>query len=254
MSAVKFKRPFKSEMTIPKLTFFLTCLFLLTACKVQIKLPKNLDESILYFQQQLTPAELDSFKNKPESDAVIELHQSTGQWIRNNWVYGDRDTALKNYFKALGIYAPDDISSIILTSLHRTLNKKEIELEKQVETYKAYWQPIIDCREKQKIQAVSTYKKFKVGDNITLYMPVDTSEGNRNAILYNCPTTEWVFNEKKDLILKGIVTKKYFINDTANAFFTVRVTYLNRKDTRILMEQVQIGNEKNFSLTGLKIE
>ncbi|WP_133054552.1 DUF6794 domain-containing protein [Niastella populi] len=213
-----------------------------------------MDEAVLYFQQQWTPAELDNFKNKPERDAVIELHQGTGIWIRNNWVYSDRDTALRNYFKALGIYAPDDISSIILTSLHRTLNKKEIELDKQVETYKAYWQPIIDCNEKQKTRAVSNYNKFKVGDNITIYMPVDTSEGNRNAVHYNCPTTEWAFNERKDLILKGTVTKKFFINDTANVFFTVRVTYLNRKDTPILMEQVQTGNERNFSLIGLTIE
>ncbi len=239
-------------MILSKLTLFFICLFVLTSCKVQTKLPKNLDESILYFQQQLTPAELENFKNKPE--AVIELHQSAGKWIRNNWIYGDRDTALKNYFNALGIYAPDDISSIILTSLHRSLNKQEIELDKQVATYKAYWQPIIECREQQKTQAFSNYNKFKVGDNITLYMPVDTTEGNRNAVLYNCPTTEWVFNEGKDLVLKGTVTKKFFINDTANVFFTVRITYLNRKDTRILMEQVQMGKEKDFSLTGLKIE
>ncbi|OMP75887.1 DUF6794 domain-containing protein [[Flexibacter] sp. ATCC 35208] len=142
-------------MTLPKLTLFFTCLFVLTSCKTQIKLPQNLDEAVLYFQQQWTPAELDNFKNKPERDALVELHQSTGMWIRNNWVYGGRDTALRNYFKALGIHAPDDISSIILTSLHRTLNKKEIELDKQVETYKAYWQLIIDCNEKQKTQAVS---------------------------------------------------------------------------------------------------
>jgi hypothetical protein len=217
-------------------------------------MPQNLDETVLYFQQQWAQAELDNFRNRPESDAVMELHKGTGMWIRNNWIYGDRDTALKNYFKELGIYAPDDISSIILTSLHRTLNKKEIELDKQVETYKAYWQPIIDCNKKQKTQAVSNYNKFKVGDKITIYMPVDTSEGNRNAVLYACPTTEWAFNERKDLILKGTVTKKYFINDTANVFFTVRVTYMNRKDTPVLMEQVKIGNERNFSLTGLTIE
>lgn len=241
-------------MTLLKLTLFFTCFFVLTSCKAQIKLPQNLDEAVLYFQQQWTRAELDNFKNKPERDAVIELHRSTGMWIRNNWVRSGRDTALRNYFKALGMYAPDDISSIILTSLHRTLNKKEIELDKQVATYKAYWQPIMDCNEKQKIQAVSNYNKFEVGNNITIYMPVDTSGGNRNAVLYNCPTTEWAFNEGKDLIIKGTVTEKYFVNDTANVFFTVRVTYLNRKDTPILMEQVKTGNERNFSLKGLKIE
>lgn len=241
-------------MILPRLTLFFSCLLILTSCTAQIKLPKNLDEAVLYFRQHWTQTELDSFKNKAERDAVIELHRGTGMWIRNNWVYGDRDTALRNYFKDLGIYAPDDISSIILTSLHRTLNNKDIELEKQVASYKAYWQPIIDCKEKQKIQAVSNYNRFKVGDNITICMPVDTAENYHNAVLYDCPATEWTFDKGKDLIIKGTVTKKYFINDTANVFFTVHVTYMNRKDTPILMEKVKTGDKKDFSLNGLTIE
>lgn len=226
-------------MTLSRLILFFTCLLTLTSCKSQITLPKNLDESVLYFQQHWTKTELYNFKNKPEEDAVTELHFGTGMWIRNNWVHGDRDTALSNYFKDLGIYAPDDISTIILTSLHRTLNKKDIALNKQIETYKAYWQPIIDCNEKQKAQAVSNYNKFKVGDNITIYMPVDTVDGSPNAVLYDCPTTEWTFDKGKDLTLKGIVIKKYFINDTANTFFTVQINYLSRKDTEILMTKLR---------------
>lgn len=241
-------------MTLSRLTVFFSCLLILTSCKTQVKLPKNLDEAVLYFQQQWTQAELDNFKKKPEREAVIGLHRGTGMWIRNNWVYGDRDTTLRNYFKKLGIYAPDDISSIILTSLHRTLNKKDIELDKQVEFYKAYWQQIIDCNQKRKENAVFNYNKFKVGDNITLYMPVDTADNYRNAVLYDCPTTEWTFDEGKDLIIKGTITKKYFINDTANVFFSVRVIYMNRKDTDILMTKTKLGDKKDFSLTGLKIE
>jgi hypothetical protein len=227
---------------------------ILTSSKAQITLPKNLDEAILYFQQQWSQAKLDSFKNKPERDAVLKLHWGTGMWIRNHWVYGERDTSIRSYFNELGIYAPDDISSIILTSLHRTLNKKDIQLDQQVETYKAYWKPIIDCNEKQKAQAVSNYNKLKTGDTVTIYMSVDTADGSRNAVLYDCPTTEWTFDKGKDLILKGIITKKYFMNDTANVFVTVRVTYMNRKDTPVLMKQVKIGNNKDFSLTGLTIE
>ena len=241
-------------MILLKLTLFLSCLIVLTSCNTQISLPKDLDEAVLYFQQQWTPAELDNFKNKPEKEAVIELHLGTGMWIRNNWVYGDRGTTLRSYFKELGVYAPDDISSIILTSLHRTLNKKNIQLDQQVETYKAYWKPIIDCNKRQKAQAVSNYNKFKTGDTLTIYMPVDTADGSKNAVLYDCPDTEWAFDKGKDLILKGTITKKYFINDTANVFFVVRITYMNHKDTPVLMEQVNIGDNKDFSLAGLTIE
>lgn len=241
-------------MTLLKLTLYLACLLFMTSCKSQITLPRNLEEAVLYFQQKWTKPQLDEFKNTAEDKAVTEYHLETGTWIRNNWLHGSRDTTLTNYFHSLGIFHPDDISSIILTALHRTLNQRDIQLNKQIEKYKAYWQPIIDCKEKQKVQAVTIFNKYKEGDNITIYMPVDTAYGGRNAVLYDCPTTEWTFDKGKDLIIKGIVTRKYFINDTANVFFTVRIKDMNRKDTEILMTKVTTGYQKDFSLNGLKIE
>ena len=242
-------------MTLSRLKLFFACLFVLTSCKSQIALPKNLDEAILYFQQKWTKAELDKFKNKSEKDAVTELHFGTGQWIRNSWVYGNRDTALTNYFQSLGVFHPDDISSIILTSVHRTLNKKEIELDRQVEHYKAYWKPIIDCEQKQKNVAVSNYNKFNIGDTITIRMPVATLEdSSRNAFIYDCPKTEWTFNDRTDLLLKGAITNKHFINDTTNVFFTIQIVHMNRKNIKILMTDAKAGDEKDFSLAGLTIE
>lgn len=241
-------------MALRKLTLYLTCLFFMTGCNSQITLPRNLEESVLYFQQKWTKTQLDEFKNTAEDNAVTEHHFGTGSWIRNNWIHGDRDTTLTNYFHSLGIFHPDDISSIILTSLHRTLNQRDIQLNKQVEKYKAYWGPIIDCKQKQKAQAVTIFNKFKEGDTITISMPVDTSYGGRTAVLYDCPTAEWTFDKGKDLIIKGTVTRKYFINDTANVFFTIRIQYMNRKDTEILMTKVKTGEQKDFPLTALKIE
>jgi hypothetical protein len=222
--------------------------------KSQITLPQNLEEAVLYFQQEWTKTQLDEFKNTSEREAVTKLHFGTGAWIRNNWLYGGRDTALTHYFHSLGIYHPDDISSIILTSLHRTLNQKDIELNKQVEKYNAYWAPIIDCDKRQQEQAVAIYNKIKTGDDITIYMPVDTTGGSRNAVFYNCPKTEWTFDKRKDLIIKGTVKKKYFINNASNVFFTVQIKYMNRKDTEILMTEVKTGDWKDFSLKGLHVE
>lgn len=241
-------------MTFIKLTLFVACLFFMTSCKSQIILPRNLEEAVLYFQQQWTKTQLDKFKNSPEDKVVSELHFGTGMWIRNNWVHGDKDTALTTYFNSLGISHPDDISVIILTSLHRTLNQRDIQLNKQVEKYKAYWKPIIDCEEMQKVQAVTTYNKFKAGDDLTIYMPIDTTNGSRNAVIFICPKTEWTFDKGKDLIIKGFVAKKYFINDTANVFFTVCIKSMNRKDAEILMTKVKTGDQKDFSLKGLRIE
>ena len=229
----------------------------LTSCKSQpakIILPKNLDEAVLYFQQTWAKPQLDSFKIKDESKAIADIHFGAGMWLRNNWVRGDRDTAFENYFHSLGIFAPDDISSIVFTSLHRTLSKKAIDLDKQIETYKKYWKEITDYNEKKKNIAVATYNRHKIGDNISIFMPVDISYNYRNAVLYDCATIESTFDPKKDLLIKGKSIDKFFINDTSNVFFKVKIESLNNSKTEILMNPVKVGDKKDFSLDGLRLE
>ncbi|SRR5258705_3377443 len=238
---------------------FITFIFIitLTSCKsqpVKITLPKNLNEAVLYFQQTWTKQRLDSFKMKDERAAIADVHFGAGMWLRNNWVRGDRDTTFTNYFHSLGIFAPDDISSIVFTSLHRTLNKRAIDLDKQIEPYKKYWKEISDCDTKKKEAATSIYNKFKTGDNISIFMPVDVSDNYRNAVLYNCPTIEWTFDPKKDLLIKGKLVNKYFINDTANVFFTIKIESLSNSKTEILMTPVKVGDKKDFPLDGLRVE
>ena len=216
--------------------FLFIFLIVATSCNSQqakITLPKNLDDAILFFNQNWTKQQLDSFKKKDERKALADIHFGAGMWVRNNWVRGHSDTSFANYFHSLGIFAPDDISSIVFISLHRTLNKKAIDLDKQIEPYKKYWKEITDCNEKRKNIAVATYNRFKIGENISIFMAVDLSDNYRNAVLYDCPTIEWTFDPKKDLLIRGKIIDKFFINDTSNVFFKVKIESLNNSKTEI---------------------
>jgi hypothetical protein len=224
------------------------------SCKSKEDLPGNLEEAIDHFERTWSQSEIDSFRNTSEKDVILDLHSGTGHWIRNTWIYGKRDTALTNYFSSLGIYHPDDISSIILTSLHRKLNNKDINLKEQVERCQNYWQLILECEEKLKVDAMATYNKWNKGDALTIFMPVDTSNGSRNAFLYNCPSIEWQFDPNKDLVIKGILFDKYFINDSSNVFFTVYIKGITPKEIPILMRNTKVGDTRDFTLKGLKIE
>ncbi|UOE49130.1 hypothetical protein MTO98_32560 [Mucilaginibacter sp. SMC90] len=220
----------------------------------QNSLPKNLNEAILCLKQNLSKIELYEFKKLPEEKAVAEQHFKTGLWIRNNWIRGGRDAALTKYFNSLDIHSADDMSSIILTSLHRSLNHKNIDVNKQVEGYKAYWTLIIECDKKQKEDAFKTYNKFKVGDEISIYMPVDDSDGDRNVFEYMCPKVEWIFNPQKDLLMKGKIVEKYVINSPQNGFFKVKVGYMNYGNTQVLGKNVKVGDDIDCSLIGLKVK
>jgi hypothetical protein len=234
-----------------RLTIFLLTFGLLT-CKshLQNNQPKDLNEAIEYFETSWSKIEKENFKALPENEAVTNSHFGVGLWIRNNWIHGNRDTSLISYFHKLGIFHPDDISSIILTSLHRDLNKTEIGLPAQVESYKAYWKPIIENDEKERKLALEIFNNYKIGDPIIILMEVDTSDGMTNARPF---VMSEVFDPDSDIKISGIIKDKFNINEKDNVFFKVQITKLNLDNTPILMKSVQVGDIMDFSLRGITI-
>jgi hypothetical protein len=100
--------------------------------------PENLENAITKLEQILSEEDLSIFRDTDEVDLYL-YHHGLGRAIRNKWQlwYASK---LACFFKAKGITHPDDMSSIILTSLHRKLNRKDIKLECQIQKYKDYWE------------------------------------------------------------------------------------------------------------------
>lgn len=228
----------------------LTLLICLTSRSQNV--PSSLDESLNYFEKNWSDSAKSSFKNKPENNAVTELHMTEGMWIRNNWIRHGNDSLAKQFNK-IGIYHPDDISAIILASLHRKLNNKDLNVEEQAQHYIDYWKPIIENDEKSKKLATENYKKYKVGDKINIYYPVYTHNGQSNAAIYE-NNKNWIFNSKTDLKITGIIKEKYFINSEINVFFKVEITGKSKEKIKVLMQEMKIGNTYDFQLDKLTID
>jgi len=87
------------------------------------------------------------FAAMKEKKAVAASHMGRGMWMRNTlglWADCQKEPAeercpLVKWFNKRGIYHPDDMSSIILTSWHRVLNGKKKKIKNQVEYYREYW-------------------------------------------------------------------------------------------------------------------
>ncbi len=112
-------------------------------------IPKNLEECFIELKKILPEGALEKFKNTKEDEAVVNAHFGLGIWIRNEWIRnrpGESQRPLKKYFSDIGIYHPDDMSSIILRSFHRYLNSKDIKLEQQVNYYQEYWEKVKEER------------------------------------------------------------------------------------------------------------
>jgi len=136
-----------------------------TDCEKYVEkyIPIDLNDAISYFECKWPEKDLNWFKNKEEQEAVAELHFGTGMSLRNSWKLWAGTSEISKYFRDLGINHPDDMSSIILTSLHRKLNELEIDLDNQIKYYKDYWSKS-ELKESQRKK--EEFNAFKIGDKI----------------------------------------------------------------------------------------
>lgn len=203
--------------------------------------PKSIEEALDYLENSWSTQQKDDFKNRDEKAAVSSLHFSVGMSIRNSWLRKE-NIALRAEFDKLQVYHRDDISSIILTSFHRKLNNKALELEKQAQHYIDYWKPYLEQEFKLTERAEEIVNKFKVGDTINLYYPIDVLEdGSQNAIIY-VNKDDWKFNPETDLKVTGILKEK------EDYLFTIEVKKINKKNVTILLSKVEEGDNYTFNI------
>ena len=199
--------------------------------------PKDLNEAIKYFENNWTATKKEEFIK----DSLKNTHFSDGVWIRNNWIYNNRDSSLVKFFNNLDIHHPDDISAIILTSLYRKLNNKPIDLKGQIEKYKTYWKLIFECEAREIKLAKNNFRRLKIGNQVAISLEIDNSDGVETVISRMCPKTEWIFDPLNDLKLIGIITAKYYINNKDNLFIKIKIVKMNKKNVSGIINAKKSG-------------
>jgi hypothetical protein len=93
-----------------------------------IYIPANVEDCFEQLNKLLSFTDKKEFADVREEQAIGRYHMGLGLWMRNNWVLwgGSR---LSHYFNELGVTHPEGMSSVIIISYHRYLNKKDIRLE-----------------------------------------------------------------------------------------------------------------------------
>lgn len=100
--------------------------------------PPDLDSCLVTLEHELSTELQAEMKAGTETD-MIRYHFSTGMWMRNEWGLWS-GSRLSRWFNDRGIFHPDDMSGIILTSFWRHLNDQPIGLERQIAEYQRYWE------------------------------------------------------------------------------------------------------------------
>lgn len=103
-----------------------------------MKIPKDLEGCFDALNRELGEVSIEGIKKMTEDAFVAATHHGLGKNLRNLWGLWET-SELVQYFHAMGIHHPDDMSGIILRSYHRRLMDKPLDLERQVQFYKDFW-------------------------------------------------------------------------------------------------------------------
>jgi hypothetical protein len=112
-------------------------------------IPKDIDDCMRLLDSMFSDSLKVKIKKMTEDEFTSKLHHSLGMRLRNGW-YLWSGSRLSSYFNSIGIYHPDNYTSIIFTSYHRHLLGNEIKLDEQVNLYQENYKKAKEDRLKWK--------------------------------------------------------------------------------------------------------
>ena len=100
-------------------------------------IPKTLEEAFEYLESREGH---EDWIGLSEGEAMGGAHHGIGMYMRNQWGLWKKEGELYEYFVGLGLDHADDMSGIILTSFHRKMNGKDLDIDSQVAKYLKHWE------------------------------------------------------------------------------------------------------------------
>lgn len=100
--------------------------------------PANFDECLNFLETRTSEKMKEWIRCLPDQEFSGIVHHGYGMYLRNNWGLWAFSDLAKNLYE-MGIFHPDDMTSIILTSFQRKLKGEDIKLQEQIKYYQDYW-------------------------------------------------------------------------------------------------------------------
>lgn len=93
-----------------------------------VYIPKDHLEAVKELKEMSPEEALAKFRTQSEDMVIKKLHFGLGRWIRYNWNFYE-GSRLAEHLKGVGVSHPDDMSTFLMTLLHRDLNGNPAEVE-----------------------------------------------------------------------------------------------------------------------------
>lgn len=155
--------------------------------KARIYIPKDLEDCFHTLDSILSDSVKSEIMWMSESEFRGRAHFGIGMWMRNNWGLWSGESRLSHYFSRLGLWHPDDMSGVILTSYYRYLWGEPIKLRQQIRYYKQYWKENGGCIKVPKIKG-GNYKTLEENAAFLNLPRIDSVTGALMTIRHNGDT------------------------------------------------------------------
>jgi len=215
-----------------------------------IYIPENIEDCIKQIDGFWDDTTKTKMKNLSEKEFTARTHLGFGMWMRNNWGLWS-GSRLSKYFNKFGINHPDDISGIILTSYHRHLNNKEIQLNEQIQYFKDYWE---ELKKKQEETRREEFSAFNINDTVYYkYHLGFVSEKQEDKFYDISCIAKGVVKEKnnqyfsiKVLLIESCDNKGIIYYDNKNMLFYNPKTATYEKGKKRIIKRMKIAEENWF--------
>lgn len=133
-----------------------------------VYIPKDLNDAFAQLDQLIDDADKDKTRSVEEELAVKKLLPTLGRWMWVNWHFME-GSRLSAYLASYGLKSPEDMSSFLIRSYHRYLNKKDIDIKGQMAVFKAKYEQ----KKQDKMARIQEQLRKETGDTNIIVKPVD---------------------------------------------------------------------------------
>ena len=99
-----------------------------------VYIPKDLTDVFVQLNSLIKDEKTKAaFKSFDEETAAKKLHFGFGRWMIHNWGFYE-GSRLSVFLNQIGLHNPDDMATFLITTYHRNLNQKTLDVKALVES------------------------------------------------------------------------------------------------------------------------
>ncbi len=220
------------------------------------KTEPELVNAMSLLKNSMTQDEIKSFALTPESTAPYFFSKNQKSKFENSILVNDSNIYIMSFFTSLGVIKANDITRVIIISLHRQLNNLPIQLADQINEIELrkdnYDNRMLACGAEAQNQLDSLARIYKSGDTLHVGVYLDSLISSNNGIICPCPDN-FEFIEQRDLLLTGKVVKFSNFQDGGQPSVFLQLLDVNRTNVLFMMHNIVIGDTLNIPINGVKI-